>query len=148
MSLSFDTNILFPAVQVADPRHEAAAAFLASTEGRTDVVVSELVLLELYVLLRNPAVVSRPAAPHEAVAVCEAFRSHPRWQVTGLPRGSRQFHDAMWPRLSTPGFARRRAYDWRMALSLLQHGVTEFATANVADFDGFGFARVWNPIGD
>jgi len=26
------------------------------------------------------------------------------------------------------------------------HGVTEFATANVKDFEGFGFARVWNPI--
>ena len=25
-------------------------------------------------------------------------------------------------------------------------GVTEFATANVKDFDGFGFQKVWNPL--
>ena len=28
----------------------------------------------------------------------------------------------------------------------LNHGVTEFATANVKDFQGFGFTRVWNPL--
>jgi hypothetical protein len=42
--------------------------------------------------------------------------------------------------------ARRRAYDWRAALSMLRQGVTEFATVNVKDFEGFGFARVWNPL--
>lgn len=26
------------------------------------------------------------------------------------------------------------------------HGVTEFATRNTADFGGFGFARVWDPL--
>ena len=43
-------------------------------------------------------------------------------------------------------FARRRVYDARLALSLRRQGVTEFATANVKDFEGFGLARVWNPL--
>jgi hypothetical protein len=43
-------------------------------------------------------------------------------------------------------FARRRAYDWRAALSMLRQGVTEFATVNVKDFEGLGFSRVWNPL--
>jgi uncharacterized protein len=144
--LSFDTNISFPAVQPPHPRHGVAAAFLASLETRQDVVISELSLLELYVLLRNPAAVRRPLSGAEAVAVCDAFRNHPRWQVVGLPAKSREFHDTFWPQLTVAGFARRRAYDWRMALSLLQQGVTEFATANVRDFEGFGFTRVWNPL--
>jgi predicted nucleic acid-binding protein len=36
--------------------------------------------------------------------------------------------------------------DARLALTLRHHGVTEFATSNVKDFEGFGFNRVWNPL--
>jgi len=37
-------------------------------------------------------------------------------------------------------------HDTRSALTLLAHGVREFATANVKDFGGLGFKRVWNPL--
>ena len=113
---------------------------------RDDVVLSEFVLLELYGLLRNPAVVLRPLPAAHAAEICAAFRSHPRWQVVGLPTDSREFHDAMWPKLADQSFARRRAYNWRTALSLIRQGVDEFATANLKDFAGFGFKRVWNPL--
>ena len=43
-------------------------------------------------------------------------------------------------------FATRRIIDVRLALTLRHHRVTEFATANVKDFAGLGFARVWNPL--
>jgi hypothetical protein len=43
-------------------------------------------------------------------------------------------------------FARRRAYDWRAALLLIQQGVTEFATVNEKDFRDCGFQRVWNQL--
>lgn len=141
-----DTNVLFSAVQSTDQQHVAAAAFLDGLQERNDVVISEFVLLELYGLLRNTAIVLRPLSPARAVAICEEFRTHPRWQVVGLPAENRAFHDALWPRLAEPGFARRRAYDWRIALSLLQQGVDEFATVNLRDFEGFGFKRVWNPL--
>ena len=52
----------------------------------------------------------------------------------------------VWPAAAGPGFARRRIYDARLALTLRHHGVAEFATANVKDFEGFGFTRVWNPL--
>ena len=103
-------------------------------------------LLELYVLLRNPAVLAEPLSPSAATDVCEAFRRHPRWQDIGLPPDSRYFHDTFWPRLRDAGFARRRAYHWRAALILIRHGVTEFATVNEKDFRDFGFRRVWNPL--
>jgi hypothetical protein len=48
---------------------------------------------------------------------------------------------------AAPQFARRRIYDTRLALTLRHHGVSDFATANVKDFEGFGFSRVWNPLG-
>lgn len=110
------------------------------------VAISEFILMELYGLLRNPVVLRRPQTAARAAAVCEAFRAHPRWQVIGLSPDSRAFHDAFWPRLRKESSARRRAYDWRTALSLIQQGVTDFATANSKDFAGFGFARVWNPL--
>ena len=52
----------------------------------------------------------------------------------------------VWPTATASSITCRRIYDARLALTLRQHGVTEFATANVKDFEGFGFARVWNPL--
>jgi hypothetical protein len=63
-----------------------------------------------------------------------------------LPPENRAFHDAFWPKLAHEAFARRRAFDWRTALSLVNQGVTEFATVNLKDFAGLGFTRVWNPL--
>jgi uncharacterized protein len=142
--ISMDTNILFPMLVQDHPQHASATSFANSLQGR-DVVISELVLLELYNLLRNVSVMTPPLSASAAVDVCESFRNHPRWQIIGFPTDSRLFHDVFWPRLRTKDFARRRAYDWRLALTLLRQGVTEFATANVKDFEGFGFARVWSP---
>ena len=146
--ISLDTNILLPAVETRGADHQKASAFLESLQEREDVAISEFVLLELYNLLRHQAVLAQPLSAARAAAVCEAFREHPRWQVLGSPPESRVFHDAFWPRLRKQSFARRRAFDWRTALSLLQQGVTEFATVNTKDFIGFGFARVWNPLAD
>jgi predicted nucleic acid-binding protein len=144
--ISLDTNILLPAVETRNPDHARAAAFVDSLADSTDVAISEFVLLELYALLRNPAVLATPLTAQTAADICAAFRHHPQWQVIGFPPDSRSFHDNFWPRLREKNFARRRAYDWRAALSMVRQGVTEFATVNVKDFDGLGFARVWNPL--
>jgi toxin-antitoxin system PIN domain toxin len=141
-----DTNMLLPAVETGNAAHPAASAFLESLQEREDVAICEFLLLELYVLLRNPAVLAKPLTPAAAADVCEAFRKHPRWQIVGFPPESRAFHDRFWPRLRETDFARRRAYDWRAALVLIQNGVTEFATVNEKDFRDFGFKRVWNPL--
>jgi toxin-antitoxin system PIN domain toxin len=146
--LAVDTNVLFPAVVRSHDAHAPARDFLDGLRDRDDVVVSELVLLELYILLRNPVVLDVPRPPAEAVAVCQAFRSHPRWQVVGLPEDGRVFHDALWPMLADRRLTRRRAFDLRLGLSLRRQGVDEFATVNMRDFAGLGFRRVWNPLRD
>ena len=76
------------------------------------------------------------------------YRQHPRWRVLGFPPRSRDIHAALWKAAATPNFARRRIYDLRIALCLQSFGVTEFATANVKDFEGLGFAKIWNPVGN
>ena len=145
--LSIDTNILLPAVEVNHPSHPKAVAFLNEWHHHKEVAISEFILLELYGLLRNPMVLAKPLSPSKAVDICQRFRCHPRWQMIGLPPGSnRGFYDRFWPKLATRQFARRRAYDWRVALSLLDQGVEQFATVNIKDFQAFGFQRVWNPL--
>lgn len=146
--VSIDSNLLFPAIETGNKQHEAAAGFLRSLHRRDDIALSEFVLLEVYQLLRNPATIRRPLPAGDAERVCQTYRRHPRWRVLGFPADSGSFHDTLWPRLGTDGFARRRAFDWRIALSLLRQGVTEFATVNTKDFAGFGFTRVWNPLED
>ena len=146
--VSLDSNLLFYAFNSSSPWHQEASVFLSALNDREDVVISELVLVEFYTLLRNPAVVERPLTPAQAVDVVERFRMHPRWRVEGFPDDSPKLHRSLWKVARKARFARRRVYDARLALTLIQQGVREFATANVADFADFGFERVWNPLSE
>lgn len=144
--ISVDTNILLYSFSEASPHHTAARTFLESLSSRDDVALSEFVLSEVYLHLRNPAVLDEPLSPAEAVAVIQSYRHHPRWRVLGFPPRSRDIHAALWDAAAARQFPRRRIYDLRTALCLQAFGVTDFATANVKDFEGTGFAKVWNPL--
>jgi len=144
--LSIDTNILLHAFNADSPSHGAAYAWITSIGGVEDVAVSEFILAELYGLLRNPAVLEYPLSPEHAVDVVQTYRTHPRWRLIGFSAESRSLHDALWQRARVPGFAFRRLFDVRTALSMIAQGVTEFATVNVGDFEELGFHRVWNPL--
>jgi toxin-antitoxin system PIN domain toxin len=139
--IAFDTNLLFPALEPSHPDHGRARAFLDSLDG--EVALSELVLMELYVLVRNPALVRRPLGAAGAVKLIRHLRSHPRWRLLDAPEG---IMAEVWEKAAAPGFGRRRIYDARLAVSLLRQGVDELATRNVRDFQGLGFARVFDPI--
>ena len=143
---SCDTNLLFVALEETRPGHAAARRFLEAHAGDAAFALCELVLLELYGLLRNPIAATRPLGPDQAVSLLHQLRSNPVWQVLDYPGPEAGLMPQLWAAASAPGFARRRIYDARLALTLRHHGVTEFATANVKDFEGFGFTRVWNPM--
>lgn len=143
---SIDTNILLHAVNEDSPSHEAAYAWMISIQHEEEVALSEFILAELYVLLRNPAVLRRPLDANEAVEVVQTYRRHPRWRLIGFPTESRPMHDALWQQARRGDFAFRRLYDARSALTMTAQGVTEFATVNTKDYEGFGFRRVWNPL--
>ncbi|WP_367870228.1 VapC toxin family PIN domain ribonuclease [Luteolibacter sp. Populi] len=144
--ISIDANLLLFSYSEGSPHHEGARNFLNTMSTRDDVALGEFVLTEVYLHLRNPAVLVHPLAPQDAVAVIQSYRRHPRWKILGFPPLSRDIHEELWKLASTPAFPRRRIYDLRIALSLQAFGVTEFATANVKDFENSGFARVWNPL--
>lgn len=144
--ISLDSNLLLYAFARNLPAHTASRRFLEALSARDDVKLSEFVLVELYRLLRLPALHARPLSAAAAVQVVQTYRRHPRWQVVGFTPDSAALHNALWSEAGRENFAFRRIYDARLALTLRHHGVTEFATANVKDFLGFGFKRVWNPL--
>ena len=143
---SLDANILLYSFSEASPHHIAASAFLKSLSQCEDVAPSGFVLSEVYLHLGNPAVLEVPLTPADAVAVIQSYREHPLWHVVGFPPRTRDVHNALWKGATAVDFARRGIYDLRSALCLQAFGVAEFATANVKQFVGVGFARVWNPF--
>ena len=140
--IGLDTNLLLYARLEGNPFYEKGRAFLEGLNNNTGVVIAELVLVELYVALRNPAIMDPVLSPAEAVAECQIFRRHPRWQLVE----NAGVMSAVWEVASMPGFARRKIFDLRLARTLLAHGVTRFATVNTQDFAGAGFQEVWNPL--
>ncbi|MFZ4116366.1 MAG: TA system VapC family ribonuclease toxin [Chthoniobacterales bacterium] len=140
--LSIDTNILLYAVLEASPWHKSARSYLESLEDNRQVVIAELVLVDFYVVLRNPTLFSSPVSAREAVEICHSFRSHPHWQLVE----NAEVMDFVWKEATHSHFARRRIFDLRLAKTLQAHGVTKFATANTKDFQSFGFKKVWNPL--
>ena len=138
-----DTNILLYALNADAPENAAARAFLHARAADPNTVISELVLVELYVLLRNPAVVKHPLDPQQAVKWVQQFRRHPVWQLVDHDADAM---DGVWRAAARPAFARTRIFDARLALSLIRRGVTHFATRNTAHFQPFGFDKVWDPL--
>jgi len=116
--------------------------FLESLTTRDDVVVCEQMLVELYLKLRNPKIFPKPMDAGTAVAWCDRLRDHQSWLLVD----SAPVMPEVWRLAAKEDFAFRRIIDARLALKLRHHGVTEFATSNVKDFDGFGFSRVWDPV--
>lgn len=94
-------------------------------------------------VFRNPAVMKKALTSKEAAGFCLTLRQHPHWQhVDYCPEVS----DSLWDWAASTTSAFRRVIDARLALTLLHHGVMEFATANTKEFQTFGFLKVWNPL--
>ncbi len=140
--MSFDTNIAVHAANSASPLHDRARDFLQSLATRKDIAICELVLVELYLKLRNEKIFSRPLTASQAAAVCQTYRKNQAWTLIE----SAPVMENVWGLVAQDTIAFRRIIDLRLAHTLRHHGVTEFATANEKDFDGQGFLRVWNPL--
>ncbi len=147
--ISFDTNILFHAFNADSPFNGTAYDWLAAQGDSEEIAISEFVLAELYRLVRNPITASAGVlSPQAACNVIDAYRNHPRWMLIGFSANSRSLHDRLWRNAAKPDFAYRKLYDVRTALTLIEGGVTDFATVNTKDFEGLGFAKVWNPLAE
>jgi toxin-antitoxin system PIN domain toxin len=145
--ISFDTNLLLYSLNQDCAEYNDARAFFTSLPTAPGAaVICELVLVELYVLLRNPAVLKNPLAPADAVSLIQTFRQHPTWVLVDYPGDTATVMDEVWRWAAQPNIGRRVVFDARLALTLRHHGVTEFATRNDSHFASFSFSRVWNPL--
>lgn len=144
MILSADTNLFLYAANAGSPHHEAARRFFEKQGADGErFLLCGLVLLEIYMQLRNPAIFKRPKSAREAAAFCQALRANPAWEFGDYePEVGKRLWS--WAAGTSAGF--RPIIDARMALTLRHHGVTHFATVNTKDFEGFGFERVWSPL--
>jgi len=140
--ISIDTNILLYAQNIDCREHSAAYNFILECSQKEEIILCELVLVELYILLRNPAVLKKPLSSTQAVEICHRYRQNPKWRlIENAP-----IMDSVWEKASASRFPRRRIFDLRIALTLQYHGVTDLATANTKDFQHLGLKRVWNPL--
>ena len=145
MILSADTNIFLYAANPDSPHHEAAQRFFATeAAGRQRFLICGLVLVEIYMQLRNPAVFRKPRSAREAATFCQTLRMNPAWEYADYEPDVAKL---LWQWAAKTGSGFRHIIDARLAFTLRHHGVTHFATANAKHFGGFGFAKVWNPLG-
>jgi len=146
MILGIDTNVLLYSLNPASVWHPAAVTFLGHQFGSPTVrvAITDYVLTELYVHLRNPAVMSVPLTAKAARDLVTSYLNIPNaMRLENAP-----VMDSVWAMAGNNNFPRRQVFDARMGLTLRHGGVTHFATANVKDFQGLGFERVWNPLSE
>lgn len=146
MIVSADTNLFLYAANPDSPHHTAARRFFEEeAAGKPRFLLCGLVLVELYMQLRNPAVFKKPKSAKEATAFCDALRTNPAWEYGDYePEVAKPLWN--WAAQTTTSF--RHIIDARLALTLRLHGVTHLATANAKHFEDFEFERVWNPVSD
>jgi len=142
--IGIDTNILFYSLNQKSVLYNSARDYVAKVlkGDAQQVVITDYVLMELYNLLRNKALMDAPLTSPQAVKLVTSYL-----QSSNVKRAeSAPVMDRVWELANSDQFARRRIFDVRLALTLQHHGVTHFATANVKDFQNLGFAKVWNPL--
>jgi toxin-antitoxin system PIN domain toxin len=143
--ISCDTNVLFAACDADNRSNANARAFLDEHGRDPSFILAEQVLMELYVLLRNPTISRPPLNAAEAALLIFQFRANPHWRVVDVP-GECGIMNELWRIAAQAGFAYRRVFNVRLALTLRHHGVTDLATSNTRDFADLGFDRVWDPL--
>ena len=82
------------------------------------------VLIELYVLLRNSAVVKSPLHPEKAVTVCQRYRENPKWRLVDYP-GS--LMNEIWEYISKPDVGRRAIFDARLGAYIDAYSVLRYS---------------------
>lgn len=144
MILSADTNLFLYAANPDSLHHTAAQRFFANQSRREQrFLFCGLVMVEIYMQLRNPAVFRKPKSSKQAVEFCHALRNHPYWEYGDYEPAVATY---LWEWAANTKSGFRRIIDARLAFTLRHHGVTHFATANTVHFQGFGFEKVWNPL--
>ena len=142
---SGDTNLLLYAMNQGCAEHAAAKAWLEAALAKPrEWIFSDQVLFRLYRLLRHPRVMTRALPAQDALAQIAWFREETGFLHCGYEESR---WAGVWQALA---LQKERSgllvHDAVLAETLRAQGVTRFYTRNVADFSGFGFFEVVNPL--
>jgi predicted nucleic acid-binding protein len=141
---SVDTNILMYATNEAAPEKESAQKLVREMLHQPDHwILAEQVLIELYGLLRNSAVLEKPLTADRAWNIVSFYRERARLQVCCYEL---DYWPALGSILKSRRFPVRKTFDAVLAVTLLANDVDSFYTRNTKDFAQFGFKKVVNPI--
>ena len=141
---SLDTNILVYALNEEAIESPSALRLLNQALAQADQwIIADQTYFELYAVLRNPRIWTRPMSGAEASKRIDFFRNK-----SGFLKCA--YHPNQWEHISTPlrrkNFPARRIFDVVLAKTLIANGVTHFHTRNVKDFEHLGFSKLVNPI--
>jgi len=106
-------------------------------------IVADQVLFEYYRLVRNPLVLAKPLTGFETAQKLRFFRDELGCRHCAYDRGC--WEEAI-VGLSEPLFPARQTFDLLLAVTLHRNGVNTFYTRNVADFEGYGWFKVIDPL--
>ena len=79
--ISFDTNIAVHAANQQSEHSVRAREFIESLVMNQDVAICEMMLVELYLKLRNERIFPKPLTAAQAAGVCLTYRSNQAWRL-------------------------------------------------------------------
>ena len=141
---SLDTNILFYAINSDCVEYQKCKSLVDEALKEPDSwIIADQLWFELYRLLRNPVVLEKPLSAAEASSTVKWYRESSGWlQCSWEPDLMKDIYD-IWDK---DDFSARKCFDIRLALTLMNHGVTEFYTRNADIFKALDFFKVINPV--
>ncbi len=146
MKRGIDTSVLVYAHLPGLPDHESVRRYLHElvTDGETILVITPAVLHEFVRVVTDPRRFDPPVPFVEALTIGRRYLD--RTNVECLALGEEALR-AAFDLLERHRLGRKRIADTLFAATLLHHGVTEIATCNPGDFEGFTGLRVVDPRG-
>jgi toxin-antitoxin system PIN domain toxin len=144
MKQGLDTSLLVYAHVPGSPHHQRVRHYLQVRlrDPGEVLVVTPMVLHEFVHVVTDPRRFDPPVAMSEALAVARGYLD--RTNVECLAIGEDEFRLAL-ELLARLHLGRKRIADTMLAATLLYHAVTEIATCNPTDFEGFEGLRVIDP---
>ena len=146
MMFAIDTNLLVHAHNTDSSLHTQAAAFITRMMNERDSEGKLSVCLPAQVLAEFVYVVTWQRMP-SPLPLTEAVRIAQDYVDTGVKIiHQRETHTQTFLGLLQNVTSRKKVFDVALAATLKDNGISRLYTVNVADFRGFDFLTVTNPL--
>lgn len=141
---SLDTNILLYSINTDCSEHTICKKLVDKALNEKDSwIVADQVWFELYRLLRNPVVLQNPLDAAQAAGTINWYREKSGWLKCAWEPDMMKELNSIW---NEKFFSAKKSFDAVLGVTLKAHGVKDFYTRNIKDFENFNFFSVINPL--